>query len=125
VIARRDAKTNVRTPVHGGTLNIYVGKHVRMNAESKMYFYIRRLRWLMVAVFLVGISVQLAGQPEAFWKDPRAVVEGKPSVRFVLSHGVMPYVLCCAAYIGGAFWLASRLPGRAAQVFVVGMTLVH
>jgi hypothetical protein len=96
-----------------------------MSAESKMLFYVRRLRWLMVAVFLFGILVQLAGQPAAFWKDPRAVVEGKPSVRFVLSHGVMPYLLCCAAYIAGAFWLASRLPGRAALVFVVGMTLVH
>jgi hypothetical protein len=96
-----------------------------MSAESKMDLYIRRLRWLMVAVFLVGILVQLAGQPAAFWKDPRAVVEGKPSVRFVLRHGVMPYLLCSAAYIAGAFWLASRLPRRVALIFVVGLTLVH
>jgi hypothetical protein len=93
-----------------------------------------RLRWLMLAVMLVGIGLTLAGQPAAFWSDPRSAIRGdglgihdptNHSFEFLLGYGWQAYLACSAVYVATAFLLACSLPRRIALVLLFTLILAH
>jgi hypothetical protein len=92
------------------------------------------LRWVMLAVMLVGIGLTLAGQPSAFWSDPAAAIRGdglgihdptNHSFEFCLGNGWGAYLACSLVYLAVAFLLVSALPRWVALVLLFTVTLGH
>ena len=92
------------------------------------------LRWVMLAVMLVGVGLTLAGQPSAFWSDPATAIRGdglsirdptNHSFEFCLGYGWRAYLACCLVYLAAAFLLVSTLPRWVAVVLLFTVTLGH
>jgi hypothetical protein len=93
-----------------------------------------KLRWVMLAVMLVGVGLTLAGQPSAFWSDPATAIRGdglgihdptNHSFEFCLGYGWRAYLACGLVYLAAAFLLVSGLPRWVALVLLFTVTLAH
>ncbi len=104
---------------------------IRHNSRDPL---VDQLRWVMLAVMLVGVGLTLAGQPAAFWRDPATAIRGdglglhdptNHSFEFCLGYGWRAYLACSAGYLAAAFLLVSGLPRWVALVLLFTVTLVH
>ena len=86
---------------------------------------IKRLRWIMLVVMLVDVTITLVGQPAAYWKTPTAAVEGNPFVRVLMHQGVVPLLLVSILYAAAVIVLVSTLPSRIGLVILLFFTLSH
>jgi hypothetical protein len=93
-----------------------------------------KLRWVMLAVMLVGVGLTLAGQPSAFWSDPATAIRGdglgihdptNHSFEFCLGYGWRAYLACSLVYLAAAFLLVSGLPCWVALVLLFTVTLAQ
>ena len=83
---------------------------------------VRRLRWLIVVVFLVDFVLTSLGQPAAYWHHPEVVREGNAMLRWFMLRGWVAYVLFDLFYCLGVFLLASFLPRFSALMVIFGYT---
>jgi hypothetical protein len=83
---------------------------------------IRRLRWLIVVVFLFDFMLTSLGQPSAYWHHPEMVHEGNSMLRWFMLRGWVAYVLMDLFYCLGVFLLASFLPKFFAIMVIFGFT---
>jgi hypothetical protein len=90
------------------------------------------LRWVMLAVMLVGTGLTLASQPPSFWVDPDSAVRAdglgihnptNHSFEFLLGHGGLAYLACSAACAGAAILLVSVSPRWPALVLLFTVIL--
>jgi hypothetical protein len=81
---------------------------------------VRRLRWIIVVVFLVDFVLTSLGQPSAYWRHPEMVHEANSMLRWFMLRGWVAYVLMDLIYCLGLFLLASFLPRFSAMVLIFG-----
>jgi uncharacterized membrane protein YczE len=95
---------------------------------------VSRLRWVMLATMLFSMTSTLAGQPDAFWLNPKNAIRGdglrlhnhlNHTFEFFLSFGWQPYVISCMIYFTLAFVLVSILPPRPALIAVFSFIFGH
>jgi hypothetical protein len=83
---------------------------------------IRRLRWVIVVVFLVDFVLTSLGQPSSYWHHPETVHEGNAMLRWFMLRGWVAYVLMDLIYCLGVFLLATFLPRFSALMVIFGFT---
>ena len=85
----------------------------------------RRLRWLMVVVILIDLSVTILGQPPSYWRDPGTAVEGNDLYRHVVVLGCAPLILAGLIYCAVLTAIASILPRFWSQAMLFSFLLGH
>jgi hypothetical protein len=83
---------------------------------------VRRLRWVIVAVFVCDFVLTSLGQPSSYWHHPETVHEGNSMLRWFMLKGWVVYVLMDIFYCLGVFLLASFLPRFFALMVIFGFT---
>ena len=71
---------------------------------------IRRVRWVMLGVMLLDMSVTLIGQPSSYWHHPETVREGNSIWHWFMVRGWLDYVLADSVFSLIRFMLVSVLP---------------
>ena len=96
-------------------------KFIRFSSDP----LVRRLRWMVLIVMLMDATITIIGQPPDFWKDPAAVNEHDPIVRFFLRRGLLPYIAGGVLYIVGSLCLASITPRPVGLVILFYLLFGH
>ncbi len=86
---------------------------------------IRRLRWVMLFVVLADIIITLSGQPRSYWTDPSTVREDNALFHFIMSKGYGVSLAVDVFYVGGCFFLVSKLPCRFGAVLLFSLVFGH
>ena len=86
---------------------------------------IRRVRWVMLGVMLLDLSVTLIGQPGSYWHHPGTVREGNPLWHWFMVRGWLDFVVADLAYCLSGFLLVSLLPRFYALLVLFTVILGH
>ncbi|MBP7051896.1 MAG: hypothetical protein KBE65_12855 [Phycisphaerae bacterium] len=84
-----------------------------------------QLRWLLVAVIAVDVTLTLIGQPSSYWHNPSTGVEGNPFFAWFLVRGPLFFVSTAVFYAAVAFLLSSLLPYRLALIVCLSFVFGH
>jgi hypothetical protein len=79
---------------------------------------VKRLRWLMVGVFLFDKFNTLVGQPGSYWRHPETADEVNRSWHYALVRGVPFYLLASVAAIAILLLIVSVIPRKIALIVI-------
>jgi len=85
----------------------------------------RRLRWVMLAVIVIDITLTALGQPSGYWVHPAAADEGNHLFHFVMLQGPAAWIAFELVYLAVAFLIASLGCGRCALFAIFSYILGH